>query len=53
MDLGRIVNEWDSDAVLRPFGSVSNGFRLKDKSDIDLTIITEEKKDIHQAYLRF
>jgi len=47
MDLGRIVNEWDSDAVLRPFGSVSNGFRLKDKSDIDLTIITEEKKDIH------
>lgn len=43
--IDKIVKVWNKDAYLRPFGSISNGFLLKDWSDIDLTIVYAEKAD--------
>ena len=39
----QIVHEWDENAKVVVFGSCSNGFMIKDWSDIDLTILLRNK----------
>ena len=47
--LGKIVTKWNKNAYLAPFGSLVNGFSLKNLSDVDLTIILEKKQNIHPS----
>jgi len=48
-DLRKVVHNWDDKAFLVPFGSLVNGFWLKNSSDIDLTLIIKDKKGIHPS----
>lgn len=45
--IGSIVENWDPNWRVRPYGSVSNGFLLKGCSDVDLTILISQKKITH------
>lgn len=45
-----IIEEVNPDYLIRPFGSITNGFLLKDCSDIDLTILIPEKYDTHPYF---
>ena len=48
--LSEITKQWDSDSILLPFGSTSNGFRLRGSSDLDLTLMIPDRMTIHPYY---
>ena len=43
----KIVHAWNENAKVLPYGSLVNGFLLKNSSDIDLTIIVKDKLKVH------
>ena len=45
----RIVNEWNEDAKVAVFGSWTNGFLIKDWSDVDITILLRSKLYSHPS----
>ena len=42
-----IIHAWNEDARVLPYGSLVNGFLLKNSSDIDLTILIPNKFKVH------
>ncbi|CAI2365290.1 unnamed protein product [Moneuplotes crassus] len=47
--LTNLVQSWNPDATLAPYGSLVNGFCIENISDIDLTLILEKWKDKHPS----
>lgn len=52
-ELREVIHQWDPDAHLVLYGSLTNGFCLEGISDIDLTLITESRKYEHpESYIK-